>query len=72
MFYSFCVWLIECCYVRICDGHWVNRGLLKGPVVPLYGFGALIVIYALQRVSAVSYTHLRPAGGMTPFAGSTA
>lgn len=51
MFYSFCGWLIECCYVRICDGHWVNRGLLKGPVVPLYGFGALIVIYALQRVS---------------------
>lgn len=49
--YSFLGWMIECCYVRLCDGQWVNRGLLKGPVVPLYGFGALIVIYLLQRVS---------------------
>ena len=50
MIYSFCGWVIECCYVRIIDGQWINRGLLKGPVVPLYGFGALILIYVLERV----------------------
>lgn len=52
MFYAFCGWIIECCYVRFMDGEWVNRGFLHGPFVPLYGCGSIIVILALEPFSS--------------------
>ncbi len=51
MAYAFLGWIIECCYVRVLDGKWINRGFLHGPFLPVYGFGGLIVVYILQRVS---------------------
>ncbi len=48
--YSFLGWLCECIYCYILDGKLVNRGFLYGPFCPIYGFGALSIIYSLQWV----------------------
>lgn len=46
--YSFLGWCCECVYCFIRSGKLVNRGFLYGPFCPIYGFGALSIIYALQ------------------------
>ncbi|MBO5565244.1 MAG: putative ABC transporter permease [Lachnospiraceae bacterium] len=40
--YSFLGWIWECTYCSIKTGHWDNRGFLHGPVVPIYGTGAVL------------------------------
>lgn len=49
--YSFLGWLCECIYCGIPAGHFINRGFLEGPYCPIYGFGALIVLYVLAPFS---------------------
>ena len=48
-FYIYCFfgWIIESIYVSVCTGNWVNRGFMRGPVIPIYGTGAVIVIFAV-------------------------
>lgn len=43
--YAFAGWIFECCVVSIQQKHPVNRGFLRGPMLPIYGFGAIIMIY---------------------------
>ena len=45
-FYCFCGWVWESCYVSLCQRHWVNRGFLRGPLLPIYGSGAIIILFA--------------------------
>lgn len=41
-------WIFESVYVSIEHRKWVNRGFLNGPFLPIYGFGAIIMlIFAL-------------------------
>lgn len=35
-------WLFECTYCTVKEHRWQNRGFLFGPVVPIYGAGAVI------------------------------
>ena len=49
-FYCFCGWVWESCYVSLCQRHWVNRGFLQGPLLPIYGFGAIIILFATLPV----------------------
>ncbi len=48
-FYIYCFfgWIIESTYVSVCTGNWVNRGFMRGPVIPVYGTGAVIVLFAV-------------------------
>ena len=46
MIYSFFGWIYESILCSITSGSLVNRGFLNGPVCPVYGFGALVVILA--------------------------
>ena len=46
MIYSFFGWVYESILCSITSGSLVNRGFLNGPVCPVYGFGALVVILA--------------------------
>ena len=48
-FYIYCFfgWIIESTYVSVCTGNWVNRGFMRGPVIPIYGTGAVIVLFAV-------------------------
>jgi uncharacterized membrane protein len=43
-FYCFLGWVWETLYVSVRKGKWVNRGFLKGPFLPIYGTGALVVL----------------------------
>ncbi|MDD2409380.1 MAG: putative ABC transporter permease [Bacilli bacterium] len=42
--YCFFGWLWETSYVSLRKKKWVNRGFLNGPLIPIYGFGAIIVL----------------------------
>ena len=44
--YGFLGWVWESCYVSLCRRQWVNRGFLHGPMLPIYGFGALMILLA--------------------------
>ena len=47
--YSCMGWLSECIYCSFPAKRFINRGFLNGPVCPVYGFGALLVITVLMR-----------------------
>lgn len=49
MIYSFIGWFYESTLCSITGKKLVNRGFLNGPVCPVYGFGALLIIFFLQR-----------------------
>lgn len=48
--YSFLGWCCECIYCSVRQGELTNRGFLYGPFCPIYGFGALGVIYCLDSL----------------------
>ena len=48
--YSFIGWVWECCFVSVRNRRWVNRGFMYGPMLPIYGFGALAVLISTIRV----------------------
>ena len=48
--YCFFGWIWESCYVSAKGRKWVNRGFLHGPLIPIYGFGAVGVLFAVLPV----------------------
>lgn len=48
--YCFIGWCWESAYVSAKKREWVNRGFLKGPFLPIYGFGALAVLVSTLPV----------------------
>lgn len=48
--YSFLGWLYESTYCSIKERKWINRGFLNGPLCPVYGTGAILVILILGNV----------------------
>lgn len=46
--YAFTGWCIEVVFCSVNTGSYVNRGFLNGPVCPIYGFGAVIVLSLLS------------------------
>ncbi|MDY3013706.1 MAG: hypothetical protein SOR61_00610 [Evtepia sp.] len=49
-FYCFCGWLWESCYVSARQHQWVNRGFLHGPLLPIYGTGAISILFVTLPV----------------------
>lgn len=45
--YSFLGWILESVYKTIYEKRWVNSGFLHGPLCPIYGVGAVIMILFL-------------------------
>lgn len=43
-FYSFFGWCFESAYVSIMEKHLVNRGFMRGPFLPLYGSGGIMML----------------------------
>jgi uncharacterized membrane protein len=43
-FYCFFGWCFESAYVSICKRKFVNRGFVRGPFLPLYGSGAVMML----------------------------
>ncbi len=48
IFYIYCFlgWVWESCYVSLENKKWTNRGFMKGPFLPIYGSGAIIILIA--------------------------
>ena len=44
--YCFLGWIWESTYVSIAEHKLTNRGFLRGPAIPIYGFGAIMIILA--------------------------
>lgn len=58
LFYSFVGWLYEVLLgIFIFHLGFVNRGFLFGPYCPVYGFGALLLLFTLERFKPKS-THM--------------
>lgn len=50
--YSFLGWIWETSYCTIRAGRWENRGFLFGPVVPIYGFGAVAASMVFGEIAS--------------------
>lgn len=44
--YSFLGWCFESSYVSIRSKKWINRGFMNGPFLPIYGSGAVIILFS--------------------------
>lgn len=51
LIYAVMGWMTEEIFALVKHGKIVNRGFLKGPVCPIYGFGMVIIILCLSPVS---------------------
>lgn len=51
LIYSCLGWCLEVVYAAVTTGNLINRGFLNGPVCPIYGFGMVIVLFALTPLS---------------------
>ena len=47
--YSFLGWILETIYALFVLGTFVKRGFLCGPLCPIYGFGAILLIIVLGK-----------------------
>ena len=47
-FYIYCIigWIWECTYCSIIEKKLINRGFMRGPVIPIYGCGACTMLVA--------------------------
>lgn len=64
--YAFIGWVMETVYAFLVHKHFVNRGFLFGPLCPIYGFGAVLLILSLNSskgnpikeffISAIAFT----------------
>lgn len=52
VFFTYCFigWIWETCYVSIKERFFENRGFMKGPFLPIYGFGACIMLVSSMYV----------------------
>lgn len=49
-FYCFFGWCFESAYVSLCQRRLVNRGFMRGPYLPIYGSGAIGILFAVLKV----------------------
>lgn len=47
--YSFLGWVCETCFCSIAAKRFINRGFLNGPLCPIYGTGAVLVLLCFTR-----------------------
>jgi len=56
MIYSIVGWLWETPYVSFNEKKYVNRGFLKGPYIPIYGFACITIILSMSIFRSVEYS----------------
>ena len=54
--YGFIGWLYEVLWYIIVKNKFVNRGVLLGPVLPIYGFGMIILLLLLSKYKYRKHT----------------
>ena len=53
--YCFIGWVWESCFVSIKQHKWVNRGFLHGPFLPIYGTGAIAILFTTLPVKGNTF-----------------
>lgn len=53
--YALIGWILETSYAIYNLGHFVKRGFLFGPICPIYGFGAVIMINYIEKYKDNSF-----------------
>lgn len=48
--YAHLGWVLEVIYHMFTKNKFINRGFLNGPICPIYGFGALIMLFFLEKL----------------------
>ncbi len=48
LLFSFVGWIIDSGYRSVTDKKWINAGYFRGPICPIYGFGALALIFFVK------------------------
>ncbi|MBK5200073.1 MAG: putative ABC transporter permease [Spirochaetaceae bacterium] len=48
--YCFAGWICEIFYCAMLEKHFTNRGFLRGPYLPIYGSGAMSIIYVVSPI----------------------
>ncbi|MFR3783696.1 MAG: putative ABC transporter permease [Clostridia bacterium] len=56
--YSFLGWIMESIVRSVSEKKIINTGFLKGPVCPIYGIGAIIMLLFLERYQEISLSVL--------------
>ena len=64
---SFLGWVWESSFVSLLEHRWVNRGFVWGPVLPIYGFGAVVIL-----LFTLSAAHRPPLVFLLGMAGASA
>ena len=65
--YSFCGWCWEVFLYLVKERRFVNRGFLFGPILPIYGFGAVSILLTCVPVeNSVAAAPEMPHCGTTP------
>lgn len=55
LLYAFIGWCLETIYAFMVFGHFVKRGFLYGPICPIYGFGAILLIANLKNIKGNNF-----------------
>lgn len=50
--YAFLGWILETAFCILTTGVFTKRGFLYGPICPIYGFGAILLIESLKNIKA--------------------
>lgn len=54
--YAFLGWCLETAYCMLTLGIFHKRGFLYGPICPIYGFGAILLLLSLNRIKGNKIT----------------
>ena len=54
--YALLGWILETVYCLITVGTFHKRGFLYGPICPIYGFGAILLLLSLKKVKGNYFT----------------
>ena len=57
LIYSFIGWLWETSFVSIKEKKFINRGFLRGPIIPIYGFAVTTVMLSMSLIDAYLNFH---------------
>lgn len=65
-FYCFFGWIFESTYVSVKSRHFVNRGFMRGPFLPIYGSGAIMMlVVSMPFQDNIVLTYLAGCAGAT-------
>ncbi len=65
-FYCFCGWCVESAYVSIKNRRLTNRGFMRGPFLPIYGSGAIMMlVVSIPFQDSIALTYLAGCAGAT-------